>query len=404
MVSERRLKNRARAIDELREIVLEVPQHVEANAALERLLEAEGRWSDLVDQLERKVDLLLDTAQKDAAYAAEVQLARTIEERLGDLTRAEEVYERVLSRDAGNVAALRALARLSQQGGDAERAVSTLESLLARLEGEERVTVAYELAELAEQKLTSRVRAEAALRAALSAGVRQAETREKLFALCERQQDFKGLAQLLAEEVELTDDPRQKVQLLRRASELARSRLGDAAAAAGFLERAAVFAPDDRSVLVPLCELYIADGRQADAVPVLQQIIASFGGRRVKEVAGFHHMLARAFSGMGDPSRALNELDAAYRVDLTNVGVLKDLGLLAYQQGDFERAQKTFRGLLLQRLDKDAPISKADVYFYLGDISRQQGDAQKAISMLERAVAEQAGHERAKSLLSSLKT
>jgi tetratricopeptide (TPR) repeat protein len=404
MVSERRLKNRARAIDELREIVLEVPQHVEANAALERLLEAEGRWSDLVEQLERKVDLLLDTAQKDAAYAAEVQLARTIEERLGDLTRAEEVYERVLSRDAGNVAALRALARLSQQGGDAERAVSTLESLLARLEGEERVTVAYELAELAEQKLTSRVRAEAALRAALSAGVRQAETREKLFALCERQQDFKGLAQLLAEEVELTDDPRQKVQLLRRASELARGRLGDAEAAAGFLERAAVFAPDDRSVLVPLCELYIADGRQADAVPVLQQIIASFGGRRVKEVAGFHHMLARAFSGMGDSSRALNELDAAYRVDLTNVGVLKDLGLLAYQQGDFERAQKTFRGLLLQRLDKDAPISKADVYFYLGDISRQQGDAQKAISMLERAVAEQAGHERAKSLLSSLKS
>jgi tetratricopeptide (TPR) repeat protein len=77
---------------------------------------------------------------------------------------------------------------------------------------------------------------------------------------------------------------------------------------------------------------------------------------------------------------------------------------LAYQQGDFERAQKTFRGLLLQRLDKDAPISKADVYFYLGDISRQQGDAQKAISMLERAVAEQAGHERARSLLSSLKS
>jgi tetratricopeptide (TPR) repeat protein len=404
MVSERRLKNRGRAIEELREIVLEVPQHAEANAALERLLEAEGRWSDLVDQLERKVELLLEAGQSEAAYSAEVQLARTVEERLGDVSRAEEVYERVLGRDPGNVAALRALARLYGGAGDAERAVSTLESLLARLEGEERVAVAYELAELAENKLTSRVRAEAALRAALAAGVRQAETREKLFALCERQQDFKGLAQLLAEEVELTDDARQKVSLLRRASELARSKLNDSAAAASFLERAVRVAPDDRSVLVPLCELYIAEGRQADAVPVLQQIIASYGGRRVKEVASFHHMLARAFSGMGDSTRALNELDAAYRVDLTNVGVLKDLGLLAYQQGDFERAQKTFRGLLLQRLDKDAPISKADVYFYLGDISRQQGDPQKAISMLERAVAEQASHERAKSLLSSLKS
>jgi tetratricopeptide (TPR) repeat protein len=131
--------------------------------------------------------------------------------------------------------------------------------------------------------------------------------------------------------------------------------------------------------------------------------VASFGGRRVKELAGFHHMLARAYQGMGELERAVTELDAAYRVDLTNVGVLADLGMLAYTRGDLDRAQKTFRGLLLQKLDKDAPISKADVYFYLGDISRQQGDAPKAISMLERAVAEQASHERARSLLSNLK-
>jgi tetratricopeptide (TPR) repeat protein len=233
--------------------------------------------------------------------------------------------------------------------------------------------------------------------------VRSAETRERLFALSERHKDYQGLSNLLSEEAEIASDPVQKVQLLRRASDLSRVELKDPSRAASLLERAIAFAPEDRSVLIPLCELYIAAGRQADAVPVLQKIIASYGGRRVKEVAGFHHMLSRAFSGMGDNKKALAELDAAYRVDLTNVGVLKDLGLMAYEQGDYERAQKTFRGLLLQRLDRDAPISKADVYYYLGEISRQQGDPQKAISMLERAVAEQASHERAKTLLSSLK-
>ena len=42
------------------------------------------------------------------------------------------------------------------------------------------------------------------------------------------------------------------------------------------------------------------------------------------------------------------------------------------------------------------------MYFYLGDISRQQGDVPKAISMLERAVAEQTSHERARSMLGPL--
>jgi len=184
---------------------------------------------------------------------------------------------------------------------------------------------------------------------------------------------------------------------------VARTRLGDSEAAARYLERASQLVPDDRNVLVPLCELYLEAGRQADAVPVLQRIIASYGGRRVKELAGFHHMLARAYRGLNEPARALLELDAAYRIDLTNLSVLKDLGILAYEQGDYERAQKTFRGILLQRLDRDAPISKADVYFYLGEISHKQGDPQKAVSMLERAVAEQASHERARALLTSLK-
>jgi tetratricopeptide (TPR) repeat protein len=207
----------------------------------------------------------------------------------------------------------------------------------------------------------------------------------------------------VAEDAERSTDKARTIAMLRRASDLYRTKLQDHAKAAQYLERASQLVPDDRTVLIPLCELYIAAGRQADAVPVLSKIIASYAGRRVKEVAAFHHMLARAYQGVGDFDRALTELDNAYRIDLTNVNVLCDLGLLAYTRGDLDRAQKTFRGLLLQKLDRDAPLNKADVYFYLGDISRQQGDAPKAISMLERAVAEQAGHERARSLLGTLK-
>jgi tetratricopeptide (TPR) repeat protein len=106
---------------------------------------------------------------------------------------------------------------------------------------------------------------------------------------------------------------------------------------------------------------------------------------------------------MGDSQGALGHYDAAFKIDLTNVAILRDLGKLCHSQGDLDRAQKTFRALLLQKLDGGVGITKADVYFYLGDIAAKQGDKTKAVSMLERAVAEQSDHPTARQLLTQLK-
>jgi tetratricopeptide (TPR) repeat protein len=376
---------------------------MEANAALERLLESEQRWSQLVEQLERRSELARDGRDAATELSLLMRLGEILEARLGDRTRATDFYERALERDPNHVAALRSLARLHLMAGEPARAADLLERLLERLDGAELVEAAYALAEIAERELSAPERAEAALKRALTVVLRQGETRERLLSLYERTGAHGALAALLAEEAERTDDPARKVACLRRGADLYREKLDNPAEAATLLERASQLVPDDRSVLIPLAELYLAADREADAIPVLQKVVASYGGRRVKEVAIYHRLLARAYRGAGDSARALSELDAAYKVDLTNVGVLADLGLLAFEQGDLERAQKTFRGLLLQKLDRDAAISKADVYYHLGEISRQQGDKPKAISMLERAVAEQSSHAQARALLASLK-
>jgi len=54
-------------------------------------------------------------------------------------------------------------------------------------------------------------------------------------------------------------------------------------------------------------------------------------------------------------------------------------------------------------LEPDSGIQKADVYYYLGDIAAKQDDTRKAITMLERALAEDASHEQAAQLLAQLK-
>lgn len=83
--------------------------------------------------------------------------------------------------------------------------------------------------------------------------------------------------------------------------------------------------------------------------------------------------------------------------------MLRDLGVLALEINDLERAQKTFRALLLQKLDGDVGISKGEVFFYLGEISMKQGDKAKAKQMLERAVENEPTLDRAKAMLDDLK-
>src|SRR5690606_26223287 len=128
--------------------------------------------------------------------------------------------------------------------------------------------------------------------------------------------------EMLALDEAETEDPKAKVALLKRIAELYSGPMKDPSSAVPYLERASALDPEDRAVLLPLCDLYIAAGRQADAIPVLEQIVASYGTRRNKEVAVYHHRLGKAKQSMGDLDGAMESYDAAFKVDLTNIQVL----------------------------------------------------------------------------------
>jgi tetratricopeptide (TPR) repeat protein len=119
-------------------------------------------------------------------------------------------------------------------------------------------------------------------------------------------------------------------------------------------------------------------------------------------VAVYEHRLGQAYEGRGLSNSALKHYDNAFKIDLTSVPVLRDLGRLCLALGDLERAQKTYRALLLQKLGPEHGITKSDVYFRLGDISFQQGDKPKAKTMLERAISEAGQHPEAQALLAQL--
>jgi tetratricopeptide (TPR) repeat protein len=400
---------RADAIAQLEDILGEDPRNGEALDELERLLTLDGRHDDVAALLDRRIG----DAAAAGDVAAEVALLRRLaalrETRQRDAAGAVEALERIVARRPDDLEALRALERVHAAAGDHARTADALERILVLVTTgavaatpEEIVSTAERLATLAETKLGDGARAEEALLRAQHATA-SAAIHEALKGLYERQGRHDKLAERLALEVDAIEAPAERGKLLRRIAEIYEQKLGDPATAATYFERAVELTPDDRAVLLPLCDLYIAAGRSRDAVPVLEKIIASFGGKRTKEVAQYHHRLGLALQGLGDQAGALHHLDAAFKVDLTNVGILRDLGRLTHAMGDLDRAQKTFRALLLQKLDGQSGITKADVYFYLGDISVKQNDKAKAVGFLERALAEDKQHAAAAELLAQVK-
>jgi tetratricopeptide (TPR) repeat protein len=397
-----RMGRRGEAIDQLNDILAEDPGNADALNELEDLLSKEKRWEELGELLDRRTERARSMGDRDTLRATLLKVATLREEQLEDESGARSALADALELGE-DAATLERAAVLAEKGGDVDGGVTLRERRLAHLSGADAVDEANRIAELAESKLSDVPRAERALRHAWELDRSADAPKKKLVAFYEKHKRHAELAEVLRADAEAATDKGTKLALVRRVSDLYAKELGDPGSAAVLLEEASRIDPEDRNILLPLCDLYIAAGRQRDAVPVLQKIIASYGTKRTKEVAVYQHRLGQALEGMGDVPGALAAFDAAFKIDLTNVPILRDLGRLCWRTNDFDRAQKTFRALLLQKLDGNSGIGKGDIYFYLGDIAAKQGDPKKGIQNLERALVEQPGHPEAAALLKQLK-
>ena len=305
------------------------------------------------------------------------RIAKVHEDKRSDPESAIQTYERINAEIGIDEDSLRALASLYEDEGSWTNVAETLERLAGLLDGRPAIELCHRAADLWAERIGDVEQSGRALQVAYERFPSDSATRDRLKKHYEAQADYRALADLLDDELRAAKSDPERVALLRLISDVHRDRLDDPGTAASYLEKAVALDGEDRAALVPLCELYIAAGRQQDAVPILQQIIESFGRQRSKELGAHHHRLGQALESLGDAEGALAAYDAAFKIDLSNVSILRDLGKLTHAQGDLDRAQKSFRALLLQKLEPSSGIQKADVYYYLGDIAARQDDKRK---------------------------
>ncbi|HEY5946714.1 MAG TPA: tetratricopeptide repeat protein [Kofleriaceae bacterium] len=100
------------AVDAWRRVIAIDPSDFRALAALETLFVREGRWEESIDVLEKRALVLEDELQRRDTL---LQAASTWEEKVEDLTRAAQVYERVRASDPTNMVASERLEAIYRQ-------------------------------------------------------------------------------------------------------------------------------------------------------------------------------------------------------------------------------------------------------------------------------------------------
>ncbi|HVY26926.1 MAG TPA: tetratricopeptide repeat protein [Polyangiaceae bacterium] len=390
------------AIEHLRAILEEEPGQSEAVVALSELYEKTQRDEELAELLSTQISAARDRGDTTSELRFQVRLGEVYDGRLGDKARAIDTYRGVLERDANHQGALEALARLYKAQNDLASAADVLSRLLDVATGPAAVALAIELGE-SQQKLGSPEQAARAFERGLSHDESNTELRDRLRVLYQAEKSWEKLSTLLSRDAELSPKPEEAVKILQKAARIQSKERADHVAAAELLERASKLKPDDREILLELCDEYSASGRGKAAAEVLQRIVESFGTKRTKELGEIHRRLAAAYLADNEVQKALEELDKAFRIEPGNINVLTLLGNVAMQVGDHKKAQQMYRALLLQKLDDaNGPIKKSMVFFRLGQIHEQLDEKPKALQMYERAVQTD-GLEDAKARIAALK-
>jgi len=349
-----------------------------------RLLEEVGRQSDVVSLWEGQARVRLQLGDRPASAALWVRAAGLAEEWLLDTDRAIADYKQ--GADLGLDAALEALARIYTGQREYLLAANFLERLCAQSSREALSDRALQLAAVYVAAMLPD-RARTCLENASATALHVGAVRRRLAELYEEAGLWEPLAQLYELESTRASDSKERFRLVDAAARVHVQRRNDSAAAVPLLEQAVELESEDATLRLRLAEALMQSGRPTDAATALRAQLERYGARRPKERAVVHFALARALLGLEDRPQALDELVQASRIDPAHPQILHLQARLSLDMGDYSRAERTYRALLLvlgRHDDTNAP-SRAEALLDLSIIAGQNGDLQRASESIESA-------------------
>ncbi len=384
------------------EQVLEIdPNNEEAYFKLERNYRKLRQWLDLINTYDRHIAATLERKTKVELFGA---IAMVYADEVEDAERAIDAYKNIVDLDEQNVPALEALAKLYEKLGDAPQSIDFL-TRVAELtsDSKQRVEAFYRIGKALDEKLGDRVAAQERYEMALDLDPAHLPTLASLRQIALEGSDFDKAARYLDQEQSYTQAPRQRAKLLVDLGKLREEMLGDHASAVLAWEAAYEADNENEEAAAPLVDEYIANSDWARAEPLLDMLVRKSGKRERSEQHDLQNKLGQVCAALGNDDKALKAYTAAHQLDLTDQVTIRGLADVCFRLKDWGAALTNYQKVLTA-LGEDETEARADVYYRLGCIKREQGQAKQAINNFEKALAVDAAHKPTLEALVSLYT
>ena len=383
-------------IGALRANLAEQPGHEASVEGLAEILAARGRHDELGQLYTAQAGEV--EQQGDATRAADLwaRAAQILEEPLGDIDGALKAHRRVVTL-VPSIASLDALARLHLSRNEPGVAAEWLQRRHEASAEEERTPVALRLAD-AHLAAGNREQATRVFERVLAADPSASEARARLADLYRADEAWEPLAKLLAEGAPHEQDEATRLAYVREAAKLYEEELEQPDQAIPVLQMGVELAPDDQTLKSKLALGLRVAGRLDEARDILQTQIEAYGRRRSPERAAVHYQLAQVAHAGGDLEQAMSELESARKMDMSHPGILRMAGQMAREAGQREKAEKSYRALLLvvRRQDPGAPdvqVGASEVLYELSLLAHDNEDEAQAKELLETALSTAAQHD-----------
>ena len=388
-----KLDNLDEAVGYLHQITALDPGNLAAIGQLEDLLRGAEKWYDLVDVLGRHAEII--AREEDTAGEVEklVEAANIWNAQLENPEAAAEILEQILERDESNVLALSGLAKIYETTEQWDRCQEVLERAAAQNpESKEAAELEFRLGSIAMLQSNDSVMAAAHFVQALEFDPGHQEAHKAYESHCREMGDWAKVAELLESSAQQAGEEEQ-LKIFMELGSIYADKLNQPDESVAALELARELDPENVNILTPLADAYYLAGRYEDAEPMLERLMEqSVRGRR-KDLARYTFRMGTIAEKKGDTEGARGHFDKAYRLDSTYGPNLVALGRIYMAQEDWAGARRIYRSMLLQNLEQDAGIAKADIFYYLGRAHMALNETSKALSMFERGLEVAPDHE-----------
>jgi len=328
------------------------PDHLDVLKGLDRLYIKAGRYRDVVDVLDRQLQLATTPRQQIQLLE---RIAGVYEEEFLDHNLAAEAYKAILDIDANWESALVGIVRSYRALSQWEQVAEYTEHHLGlATTTEQKVALGLQLGRVFADQLMAPERAMSAFEDVLLQDPQQAEALERLARLRESMGDADAAITAIDALAEKAASPEAKAEQYLRGARLLQSR-GDHDMAIERYKQALDANPKHSTAAIALREAYLARGDAFAATQLIEQEIERTEGERAKARL-YGEKASIEYQKTSNPQRAEESAKTALKLDPTNLDALTVLGDIAFDAKRFVEASK----YLAQVIDRVATLRAAE--------------------------------------------